>query len=189
VADDLLLVGGRDPVTDVSQPYVALDARSGRMWGADDPRLFAKAGRDAAGRTVEVKQAVFGTPPIRFGRYYSPVVFDGGVFVDNFLLDLKEYLQAQFGRKTDNPNPYGAAAAESRKWPGPVQEGILMVAGDKVLIATRRLTAVSRSDGTTLAGSFDLPIKGAPLHDGVVVAENCVFIATTAGEIVCLASP
>jgi outer membrane protein assembly factor BamB len=178
VADNLLLVGGPNSVTGASQSFVALDARSGRMWGADDPRLFAKAGRDAAGKAVEVKRSLFGTRPIRFGRDYSPVVVDSGVLVPGYrgdLFDLKKYLQTQFG----------AAAADARLWSTPLPSGTLLVCGNNVLIASdRQLTALSRSDGSSL-GRFDLGTDGTPLSDGVAVAEDSIFIVTSAGELVC----
>jgi len=64
--------------------------------------------------------------------------------------------------------------------------GSLIVAGDKVLIASSgRLTALARSDGNTL-GHVELPTEGAPLRDGVAAAENSVYIVSTAGEILCL---
>jgi outer membrane protein assembly factor BamB len=182
VAEDLLFVGGPNAVTGSSQSFVALDARTGRMWGADDPRLFAKAGRDETGKAVQVKRAVFGTKPIQFGREFTPVVVDGGVFLPGYrgvLLDLREYLETQFG----------VAARDARKWSAPLPSGTLMVAGDKVLIASAgRLTALARSDGNTL-GHLELPTDAAPVRDGVVVAQSSIFLVTTAGEVVSLGAP
>jgi outer membrane protein assembly factor BamB len=182
VAEDVLFMGGPNPVTGSSHVFVALDARTGRMWGADDPRLFAKAGRDETGRAVQVKRSVFGTKPIRFGREFSPVVVDGGVLVPGYrgaFFDLETYLETQFGATND----------DARKWSNPLPSGTLMVAGDKVLIASAdRLTALARANGNTL-GRVELPADAAPLHDGVIAAENSIFVVTTAGGVLCLTAP
>lgn len=174
-----VVAGWANRVTGSSQSFVALHARSGRTWGADDPRLFAKAGRDAAGKSVNVQRAAFGTKPIRFGREFTPAVVDGGVFVPGYrggLFDPRKYLKTQFG----------ASAVDTRKWAALLPSGTLIVAGDKVLIASAgRLTALARDDGKTL-GQLELPTDGAPLRDGVAAAENSVFVVTTAGEVVCL---
>ena len=179
VGEGLLFVGGPDPTTGASQPFVAVDARTGRMWGADDPRLLAKAGRDATGRAVEVKKAVFGTKPIRFGQEFAPVVVDGGVFCGGYrgaLLDLKKHLETQFEKVPTN----------TRRWAAALPAGPLVVAGDKVLIASHgRLVALARASGTSL-GQLELATKGAPLPDGLAAAENKLFLATTAGEVLCL---
>ena len=182
VAEDLLLMGGPNPVTGSVQSYVALDALTGRMWGADDPRLFAKAGRDSTGRAMDVQRAAFGTKPIRFGQEFSPVVADDGVFVTGYrgsFFDLKKCLETQFG----------VAARDARKWSTPLPSGTLIVADDKVLIASPgRLTTLARSDGNTL-GHVELPTEGAPLCDGIAAAENSIFVVTTAGEVVRLSGP
>ena len=129
-----------------------------------------------------MKRAAFGTKPIRFGRDFSPVVVDGGVFVSGYrggLLDLQQSLQTQFM----------AGGDVTRKWTDPIPSGTLMVAGDKVLIASSdRLTALVRADGDAL-GHFELPIDGTPLRDGVVAADHRIFVVTTTGEVVCLAAP
>ncbi len=179
VTENLLFVGGPNPVTGSSQSFVVLDAQSGRMWGADDPRLFSKAGRDENGEAINVQRAAFGTKPIRFGREFSPVVVDGGVLVPGYrggLLDLKKHLQTQFT----------ATGVDARKWSAPLPSGTLTVAGDKVLIASAdRLTALALADGDLL-GHLELPIDGVPLRDGVAAADNRIFIVTTTGEVVCL---
>jgi hypothetical protein len=181
LADDVLLVGGPDPNTGTSQPYVAVESRTGRMWGADDPRLFAKAGRDARGAAVEVKQARFGTKPIRFGQEFTPVIADGGVFIPGYrgaFLDLKKYLETQFG----------ATATDALRWTDPLPRGTLLVAGDKVLIVSAgRLTALARADGKHL-GQVDLATQDAPLSDGLAVAEGKMFLVTAAGAVLCLSA-
>lgn len=175
-------IGGPNLVAGSSQAFVAFDARTGRMWGADDPRLFAKAGRDETGKTVQVKRSVFGTKPIRFGREFSPVVVDGGVFVPGYrgaFFDLARYLETQFGATRD----------DVRKWTNPLPSGTLMVADDKVLCdSAGRLTALARTDGNT-RGRVELPTDAAPLRDGVIAAENSIFVVTTAGEVLCLTAP
>lgn len=179
VGGGLLLLGGPDPATGSSQYFVAVDARTGRMWGADDPRLLAKAGRDATGRAVEVKKAVFGTKPIRFGQDLAPVVADGGVFCRGYrgsFHDLKKYLEAQFD----------PTQTDTRRWDIPLPAGPLVVAADKVLVASAsRLVALARSDGKGL-GQLELAATGAPLADGLAIAEEKVFLATEAGEVLCL---
>jgi outer membrane protein assembly factor BamB len=179
VGEGLLFVGGADPVYGSSHAFVALDARSGRMWGADDPRLLAKAGRDETGRAVDVKKAVFGTKPIRFGSDSAPVVVDGGIFCRGYrgsFLDLKRHLDTQFG----------APPGDARRWSTALPPGPLIVAGDKVLIASAsRLVALARSDGKSM-GEVGLTIKGIPLSDGLAAAEGKVFVVTTAGEVNCL---
>jgi len=182
VADDLLLVGGPNPVTGSLQSFVALDSRSGRMWGADDPRLFAKAGRDETGRAVNVQRAAFGTKPIRFGREYTPAVADGGVFVPGYrgaFFDLQKYLQTQFG----------PATVDTRKWSAPLPSGTLVVAGDKVLIASAgRVEARKRNGGLPL-GRVELSTEGPPIRDGIAIAEGSIFLVNATGEVVCLRSP
>jgi outer membrane protein assembly factor BamB len=181
LADDVLLVGGSDPMTGTSQAFVAVQSRTGRMWGADDPRLFAKAGRDATGAAVEVKQARFGTKPIRFGQEFTPVVADGGVFIPGYrgaFLDLRKYLETQFG----------ATATDARRWTNPLPRGTLLVAGDKVLVVSAgRLIALARADGKHL-GQVDLATQDAPLSDGLAVAESKMFLVTAAGEVLCLSA-
>jgi outer membrane protein assembly factor BamB len=181
LADDVLLVGGSDPVTGTSQAFLAVQSRTGRMWGADDPRLFAKAGRDATGAAVEVKQARFGTKPIRFGQEFTPVVADGGVFIPGYrgaFLDLRKYLETQFG----------ATATDARRWTNPLPRGTLLVAGDKVLVVSAgRLIALARADGKHL-GQVDLATQDAPLSDGLAVAESKMFLVTAAGEVLCLSA-
>ena len=77
---------------------------------------------------------------------------------------------------------------DTRKWSFALPSGTLMVAGDKVMIASAgRLTALSRTGGSTL-GHVELSTNGKPMLDGVIAAENSLFVATTDGEIVCLAA-
>ena len=179
VADEVLLVGGPDPNTGRSQAYVAVESRTGRMWGADDPRLFAKAGRDETGAAVEVKQARFGTKPIRFGQEFTPVVADGGVFIPGYrgdFFDLKKYMDTQFG----------ASATDARRWTVPLARGTLLVAGDKVLIVSPgRLTVLARAGGHRI-GELDLATREAPLPDGLAAAQGQLFLVTARSEVLCL---
>ena len=179
VNEDLLFVGGPNPVTGTSQPFVAVDANTGRMLGADDPRLFAAAGRDKTGRAVEVRRSMFGTKPIQFGQAFTPAVANDKVFIPDYrggVFDLHSYLETQFG----------SSSSDVRQWPSPLPTGILIVAGDKVLIGSRdRLTAMDCRDGALL-GHIRLPIDGAAIRDGIVVAEGSVFLVTTTGQVVSL---
>lgn len=178
LADSLLFVGGPDAVAGSAQPFVAVDARTGRLWGADDPRLFAKAGRDESGAAVVVKQSVFGTKPIRFGQEAAPVVVDGGVFISGYrggFLDLKKQLETQFG-----PAPAGL-----KKWPAAPPAGPLVVAGDKVLVAAAtHLTALARADGELL-GRVEIRTEGPCIADGLAVGNGRAVLVTAAGEVAC----
>ena len=101
----LLFLGGPNRLTGTSHPFVAVDAKTGRFWGADYPALFKKAGRDKPGKTVIVKRAMWGTKPIRFGDGMAPVAVDGGIFTFGYrgaFRDLSRYLQTQWGAKPAN---------------------------------------------------------------------------------------
>jgi len=182
VGGGLLFMGGRGRVPGSSQPFTALDAKTGRFWGADDPRLFAKAGRDETGKTVQVKRACWGTKPIRFGTDMAPVLVDGGIFTQGYrasLLDLRKYLQRQFGGKPAGMN----------RWPGRRMYGRITVAGDKVLVVggkNRKVELVALADGKPVwSGRHNA--AGEVMPNGTAVAGGNAFIATQAGEIVCLA--
>ena len=92
------------------------------------------------------------------------------------LLDLKKHLETQFER----------APTDTRRWAVALPAGPLVVAGDKVLIASPgRLVALARASGRSL-GRLELATKSAPLPDGLAAAENKLFLATTGGEVLCL---
>ena len=177
----LLFFGGPNRVTRTSQPFVAADARTGRMWGADDPRLAKRAGRDPqTGKAVIIDRAQWGTKPIRFGDGVAPVVIDGAVFTFGWrgaFLDLKKYLATQFGR----------AKADLSRWPGKTPGSTLIVAGDTVVAAAgKKLVAVGRADGKprwrTAIGT-----QGEVKANGLAADSGRLFAVTKAGEVVGLA--
>ena len=178
----LLFLGGRNRLTATSHPFVAVDPRTGRFWGADHPALFKKAGRDKTGKTIIVKKAMWGTKPTRFGQGTAPVVIDGGVFTFGRRVrfrDLKKYLQTQFG----------PVSGKMDKWPNQVPGGTLIVAADKVVVMGRHskdLVVVARADGKPLWRG-KLNSEGAVLPDGLAAAGGKLFAATAAGEVACLA--
>lgn len=181
VAGDLLFVGGDNRLTGTSQPFVAIDARTGRLWGADHPALFEKAGRDQTGKAVVVKSARWGTKPIRFGQGIAPVVVDGGVFTFGYrggFRDLGKYLQTQFG----------VAPGEMDKWPNKPPAGMAVVAADNVVAAgprSKAIQVVARADGKRLWRG-QLQSEGAALADGMAAAGGRLYVATVAAEIICL---
>jgi len=122
---------------------------------------------------------MFGTKPIRFGRAFTPAVVDDRVFIPDYrggVFDLPSYLETQFG----------SSSSDVRQWPSPLPTGTLIVAGDKVLIGSReRLTALDCRDAAPL-GHIRLPIDGAAIRDGIVVAEGSVFLVTTTGQVLSL---
>jgi len=181
VTDRLVFIGGPNAMTGSAQPFTAIDARTGRFWGADDPRLFARAGRDKTGKSVVIKKSMFGTKPIRLGYGIAPVVVDGGIFIFGYrggFRDLGKVLETQFA-----PVEGGTG-----KWPNPVPSGTLVVTSEKVLVAGRgRVGILARADGKPL-GRAGFRSQGSVLPDGLAVAGGKVFIATDAGEIICLSS-
>jgi len=181
VGGGFLFVGGRGRVPGSAQTFTAVDAKTGRFWGSEDPRLFAKAGRDETGKVVEVKKARFGTKPIGFGNDMAPVLVDGGIFTQGYratLLDLPKYLQTQFGDKPANMN----------LWPGKQLYGMVTVAGDKVLLVggkNHKVEVLARADGRTLwSGQHNA--AGEVMPNGTAVGGGKVFIVTRTGEVVCL---
>ncbi len=181
VGGGLLFIGGPDRATGTNKKFIGVDAGSGRFWGADDPRLHPKAGRDAAGKLVNPGKASFGTYPITFGNGAAPVVFDGGIFVVGYrggFKDLAKHLSTQFGQKP----------ADVAKWSGRPPGGVPIVVADKVVFlgASRKLTVVGRADGKGVwSGGF--VSEGAPRLDTLAAAGGRLYLATKANEIVCLA--
>ncbi len=180
VSEKLLFLGGVCAVTGSSQPFTAVDARTGRFWGADHPALFARAGRNEAGKVAIVEKSMFGTKPIRFGEGMAPVVVDGGIFTFGYrggFHDLDKLLQTQFGAK-----PEGMARWASAKPPG-----TLIVAGEKVFIAAPgRLEARALPDGKLL-WKEPFEVEGGVMPDGLAAAGGKLFAATRTGEIYCFA--
>jgi len=178
----LLFFGGPNRVTGTSQRFVAADAKTGRMWGADDPRLATRAGRDPkTGKATMITSARWGTKPITFGDGVAPVVLDGGVFTFGYrgaFYDLTKYLQTQFGK------PKGPVT----KWPGRLPSGTLIVAGDKVIVAGgKNICALARANGRPLWRGQTR--TGADVRrNGLAAAGGQVFAVTKSGEIVCFAA-
>ncbi|MCG3179102.1 MAG: Outer membrane protein assembly factor BamB [Phycisphaerae bacterium] len=180
VAGDLLFFGGPDRLTGANQPFYAADAKTGRMWGADDPRLFDKAGRDAAGKAVEVASSKFGTKPIRFGGGIAPVVFKGGVLVSGYrggFLDLAKLLATQFGGDDKT----------LARWPKPPPAGPFAVAADTLVVAAPdALTCLAMSDGRPTA-RCPLALEGAaPIPDGLAVTPAAIYLVTSPGCVICV---
>jgi outer membrane protein assembly factor BamB len=176
----ILFFGGPNRVTRTSQPFVAADARTGRMWGADNPLLAKRAGRDPkTGRATVVKRARWGTKPIRFGRRIAPVVVNGGVFTFGYrrgFRDLEKYLATQF----EKPK------APLERWPRRPPSGPLIVAGDKVVVASGgALHVLARADGRPL-WQGKVAASGAVLPNGLAAANGAVYVVTKQGEMVCL---
>jgi len=179
----LLFLGGPNRLTGTSQAFAAVDPKTGRFWGADHPALFKKAGRDRTGKTVIVKRAMWGTKPIRFGHGMAPVVVDDGIFTFGYrggFCHLSKYLQTQLGAKP----------ARMDKWSQRPPTGVLIVAGDKVVVVGQHGKKVSLLARTTGKGLWQgkLDTKGAVLQDGLAAAGGRLYIATGAGEIACFGS-
>ena len=177
VAEGLVFVGGPDRATGTVHPFVAVDAQTGRMWGADDTRLAAKAGRQPNGQSTNVERGLYGTRPINFGQDIAPIVADGGVFTFGWkgsFRDLKAYLETQFG----------SAAGRLDKWSNPVPTGTLLVAADTIVGADGKiLRVVSRADGKEMwQADFAHPV----LPNGLAAAGGGLYASTKDGDVCCL---
>ena len=174
----ILFMGGPGRRTGAGQPFFALDARTGRFWGADDPRLAGKAGRGPNGESLNVKRGLFGTYAIKLGSGIAPVVVGDGIFTFGYrgsFDDLKSYLATQF--------PGGGG--RKGKWPNKVPPGTLIVTAGKVVACNgQRLEAVARADGSPLWRAA-LKAEGKVLANGLAAAGGRLYAATNAGEIVC----
>jgi len=85
-----------------------------------------------------------------------------------------------------------SSASEWRKpLDQPKQIHAMVIAGDSLVVAganrrdgsTGFLMVISRTDGKTLS---ELPLAGAPVFDGIAVAQNRIFVALQSGDLVCL---
>ncbi len=179
----LLFIGGPDANTGAKQAFRAVDAETGRFWGADDARLFAKAGRDPeTGNAVQVKQSLWGTYALDFGDRVAPVVAGGGIFVHRHgrvsYHALDSYLEAQFAK------PTGTNAMWQTRVPG----NFVLVAGDQAVCidtGARKAHVVALNDGAPLwTGAF--PGEGTILANGVAAAPDALVAVTDKGDVVCL---
>ncbi|MBM4040565.1 MAG: hypothetical protein FJ290_18830 [Planctomycetes bacterium] len=180
LAEGLLFVGGADRTAGSTHPFVAVDAHTGRLHGADDPRLAEKAGRLPDGGATNVERAMFGTKPISFGQTTAPVVVDGGVFLFGYrpvFRDLRATLETQFP----------AAPPSTPKWPNAVPPGTLIVADDAVIAWNGHvLKMVARADGKPIAR---VPAEFAPRPNALAAAGGRVVLVTAHGEVACFAAP
>jgi outer membrane protein assembly factor BamB len=177
-----LFAGGHNPFTDHRQHYIALDARSGRIWGQDDPRFFPQVLRDATGKTLMPQNYKWGMAAVNFGGGIAPVVANGGIFTfddrQTTYSDLAQSLARQFGAV---PN------AALVRWTRAGATDALIVA-DRVVLAAggKTVQALSLADGRPL-WSATLSTAGPVLPDGLALAAGRLFAVTASGELAALA--
>jgi outer membrane protein assembly factor BamB len=182
LAGELLFAGGFSALAGQSQRFCAIEARTGRPFGADDARLFERAGRDAEGKMIpeKIKRCVFGTKAISFGWGSPPLVESGKVFLNEGAVrayPLSAYLETQFDKRVLQP-----------LW-GKIQcyEDLAAIAGGAVVLIGRAekdgktaspiLRLVSRATGEGIRSAAGTGGERI-IPSGVAIADGKCFAVT-----------
>ena len=174
----ILFMGGSSRLSGHNQFFYALDGKSGRIWGQDDPRFFKSVMRKEDGTTIMPQNYKWGVGPIKFGKYVAPVAVGEGLLIFAHYpgyYNFKSKMNGQFDKKLDR----------KRNWnlPG----NCVVVSGNQALfVGGKKIDIRELPSGKSIwRGTFTS--EGNVRKHGLAMAAGSAYIVTNKNEVVCLA--